>query len=56
MGWPRALLLGKNSILINGAFDQRHIRSTGHLIALFSTFDMIGAIFVSKEGLQNAKF
>jgi hypothetical protein len=28
----------------------------GHLIALLSTFDMIGAIFVSKEGLQNAKF
>jgi hypothetical protein len=26
------------------------------LIALLSTFDMIGAIFVSKEGLQNAKF
>jgi hypothetical protein len=51
MGWPRALLLGKDSI-----FDQWSIRSTGHLIALFSTFDMVGAVFVSKEGLQNAKF
>jgi hypothetical protein len=51
MGWPRTLLLGKDSI-----FDQRHIRSTGHLIALFSTFDMIGPVFVLKEGLQNAKF
>jgi hypothetical protein len=51
MGWPRALLLGKDSI-----FDQWGTRSTEHLIAPFPTFDMIGEIFVSKEGLQNAKF
>jgi hypothetical protein len=28
----------------------------GHLIALFSAFDMINAVFVSKEDLRNAKF
>ena len=51
MGWSRALLLGEDNI-----FDQWGIASTGDLIALFSAFDMIKAVFVSKEDLQNAKF
>jgi hypothetical protein len=51
MGWPRAILLGEDSI-----FDQWGIRLTGHLIALFSAFDMIKTVFVSKEDLRNAKF
>ena len=35
---------------------NRGIGTTGHLIALFSAFDMIKTVFFLKEELQDAKF